>query len=82
MLLGKALIANDQFVAAEVALAEALRLGVSRAEIVVPLARSLVGQAKQGELLRDPRFAAKRVCRPARSFELLLIKAGACLGCR
>ena len=78
VLLGKSLIANDEFIAAEVALEEASRLGVSRAEIVVPLARSLVGQAKQSKLFGDPRFAAKDLP-PGTLFDLLLIKAGASL---
>lgn len=37
MLLGKALLQNGDVVAAEVALTEALRLGVNRAEVVISL---------------------------------------------
>ncbi len=51
VLLGKALLANGEVAAAEVAFNEALRLGVNRAEVVVPLARSLVGQARLAEVV-------------------------------
>ena len=46
LLLGKALLQNGEVIAAEVALNEALRLGVSRAEVAIPLAQALVGQGK------------------------------------
>lgn len=55
-LLGKALLANKEVIAAEVALEEALRLGVNRAEIVVPLAQALLGQGKPQPLLDAQRF--------------------------
>lgn len=42
LLLGKALLKESQFSAAEVAFNEALRLGVNRSEIVVPLAQTLM----------------------------------------
>ncbi len=57
VLLGKALLANGEMAAAEVALAEALRLGVSRAEVVVPLANAYIGQGKQRQLLEQPQFS-------------------------
>ncbi len=77
-LLGKALLANDEFAAAEVALEEALRLGVSRDEVVVPLARSLIGQAKQTLLLTEPRFAEQGLTRAALT-SLLIVKASAAI---
>ena len=46
VLLGKALLRNGEVVASEVALLEALRLGVNRAEIVVPLAQAYLAQGK------------------------------------
>ena len=46
VLLGKALLRNGQVAASEVALLEALRLGVNRAEIVVPLAQAYLAQGK------------------------------------
>ena len=42
VLMGKALLQNGEAVAAEVALTEALRLGVNRAEVVMPLAQAFV----------------------------------------
>jgi len=57
MLLGKALLKNGEVVAAEVALTEALRLGVNRAEIVVPLAQAYLAQGKQPLVLSQPQFS-------------------------
>ncbi|MEF7614199.1 XrtA/PEP-CTERM system TPR-repeat protein PrsT [Aquincola sp. MAHUQ-54] len=57
VLLGKSLLANGEAATAEVAFLDSLRLGVSRAEVIVPLAESLIAQGKQPELLRHPRFA-------------------------
>ncbi len=76
VLLGRALLANGEVVAAEVALGEALRLGVSRAEVVMPLARALVDQGKQQELLSDPRLAPGGLP-PAMQMQMLLMRAGA-----
>lgn len=56
MLLGKALLANGEAATAEIALNEALRLGVNRAEVVVPLARAFMAQGKQKMLLEQPQF--------------------------
>ena len=57
LLLGKALLANGEVQAAEVAFNEATRLGVNRAEVVVPLAQTLVGQARLQEVVAPgPRF--------------------------
>lgn len=57
MLLGKALLQNGDVVAAEVAFNEALRLGVNRAEVVVPLAQAYMAQGKQSQVLSQSLFA-------------------------
>ncbi len=56
VLLGRALLANGEVVASEVALTEALRLGVNRAEVVVPLAQAFVAQGKQQQVLDQTQF--------------------------
>lgn len=56
VLLGKALLANGEAATAEIALNEAMRLGVSRAEVVVPLAQAFIAQGKQKMLLEQPQF--------------------------
>ena len=58
MLLGKALLQNGDVAAAEVAFNEALRLGVNRAEVVVPLAQTYMAQGKQAQVLSQPQFDA------------------------
>lgn len=57
MLLGRALLQNGDVLAAEVAFNEALRLGVNRAEVVVPLAQAYMAQGKQMQVLSQPQFA-------------------------
>lgn len=77
LLLGKALLANGEVQAAEVAFNEAQRLGVNRAEIVVPLARTLIGQARLQEVVAPgPRFDPAGLPPPMRR-ELLLVQAAA-----
>lgn len=76
LLLGKALLEQNQPNAAEAALVEALRLGASREEVVVPLARALEATGKARQLLDDERFADKDLSASTR-FELLMLKAGA-----
>lgn len=76
VLLGKALLENSEVGAAEVAFAEALRLGVSRAEVVVPLAQSYVGQGKQKLLLEEAQFNPAGLPEGVR-FDLLLLRAAA-----
>nr|WP_315239611.1 XrtA/PEP-CTERM system TPR-repeat protein PrsT [uncultured Albidiferax sp.] len=56
VLLGKALLANGEAATAEVALLEAIRLGVNRAEVVVPLAQAFIAQGKQKLVLDQPQF--------------------------
>lgn len=76
VLLGKALLANSEVAAAEVAFTEALSLGVNRAEVVVPLARSVVAQGKQQDVIEQQRFQTNGLSSQVRA-ELLLIKAAA-----
>ena len=76
VLLGKALQANGDMVAAEAALTEALRLGVNRAEVALPLALAVQGQGRPQDVLDETRFPSTGL--PAfTQAELLLVKAGA-----
>jgi len=76
VLMGKALLANGEANAAEVALNEALRLGVNRAEVVIPLASASIMQGKQQDLLDNARFASAGLP-PGIQQQLALIRAGA-----
>ncbi len=76
VLLGKALLLNGEVVAAEVALNEALRLGVSRAEVVLPLARAALAQGKQKSLVELPVFSSAGLPPPVQ-VQLNLLRAGA-----
>ncbi|MFM9917255.1 MAG: XrtA/PEP-CTERM system TPR-repeat protein PrsT [Rhizobacter sp.] len=76
VLLGKALLANSEVIAAEVAFNEALRLGVNRAEVVVPLARSVMAQGRLQEMLDKPVFATAGLP-GAIQVQLLLLRASA-----
>lgn len=76
VLLGKALLEQQQPNAAEVALQEALRLGASREEVVVPLARALEATGQARQILDEERFAEKDLSVSTR-FELLMLKAAA-----
>lgn len=76
VLLGKALLANGDAGAAEVAFTEALRLGVNRAEVVVPMARAVIAQGKQNELLEQGRYAVAGLP-PTVQVALLLLRASA-----
>lgn len=81
VLLGKALLADSEVVGAEVAFTEALRLGVNRVEVVVPLAQSMMGQGKRQQLLDDPRFATAGLPAGVRmQMSLLLASVHADLG--
>ncbi|MFG6431181.1 XrtA/PEP-CTERM system TPR-repeat protein PrsT [Roseateles sp. LYH14W] len=57
LLLGRALMMDGQVAAAEVAIAEALRLGVDRAEVAVILGQALLAQGKHQQLLEQARMA-------------------------
>lgn len=56
VLLGKALLRSGDVVAAEAALAEAMRLGVNRVEVVVPLGEAYLAQGKQARLIDEALF--------------------------
>lgn len=56
MLLGKALLQNGDVVAAEVAFLEAIRLGVNRAEVVVPLGQAYMAQGKHKLIFEQATF--------------------------
>jgi cellulose synthase operon protein C len=76
VLLGRALLEDGQVNAAEVAFAEAIRLGVNRAEVVVPMAKAAVRQGKPDVVVSDGRFSVEGL--PAGvQFELLLLRAAA-----
>jgi putative PEP-CTERM system TPR-repeat lipoprotein len=76
VLLGRALLADSQPVAAEVAFTEALRLGVDRTEVCVPLAEALTAQGKQRQMLADARLSLDGLTGKTRR-DLLLLRAGA-----
>lgn len=76
VLLGKALLAHGEPGPAEVALLEALRLGVNRAEVVVPLAEAVIRQGRPEAVLEDARFGVAGLPR-AIALELLLWHAAA-----
>lgn len=76
LLLGRALLQNGDVVAAEVAFNEALRLGVNRAEVAVPMAQAYLAQGKQKLVLEQPLFATSGL--PPEVQELVwLLKAAA-----
>ena len=76
VLLGRALLANAEYAAAEAAFDEAMRLGVNRAEVVVPLAQAALALGKQDQVLDQPRYAASGLPPGAQS-QMLLLRAGA-----
>lgn len=76
MLLGRVLLANGPVGTAEVAFNDALRLGVNRAEVALPLAQSLVAQGRLQQLLDNPALAPAGL--PASTQQaLLLLRASA-----
>lgn len=76
VLLGKALLANGEAVAAEVAFNEALRLGVNRAEVVIPLAQAIVAQGKQQTVLQGAAFSPNGLP-PSVRVRLLILRSAA-----
>ena len=76
VLLGKALLINGEAIAAEVAFNEALRLGVNRAEVVVPLAKSVMSQGRLQEVVDKPLFATAGLP-VATQVQMLLLRASA-----
>ena len=77
LLLGRALLAEGNVGAAEVALNEALRLGVNRAEVVLPLARAVIAQGKQQQLLQDKQRFDLNGLPPDVQARLMLLRASA-----
>lgn len=76
MLLGKALLSKGDVASAEVTLREALRLGVNRAEVIVPLAQTVIAQGKQKSLFDRPEFGLSGLPDATR-IQLLLIRSSA-----
>jgi cellulose synthase operon protein C len=76
VLLGKSLLATSEVIGAEVAFNEALRLGVNRAEVVIPLARSVIAQGRLQELLDKPVFSPAGLPTSTQA-QLLLLRASA-----
>lgn len=76
VLLGKALLQNGAAAASEVALLEALRLGVNRAEIVIPLSQAYLAQGKHKLILEQQQFLLPGLP-PAVQVQLLLLRASA-----
>ena len=75
-LLGRALQQNGDVVGAEVAYNEALRLGISRSEVAVPLAQVIIAQGRQREMLAHPQLQPSGL--PTEVLQtLLLLRAGA-----
>ncbi|EHR71966.1 putative PEP-CTERM system TPR-repeat lipoprotein [Burkholderiales bacterium JOSHI_001] len=76
LLMGKALLADNDVIGAEVAFNEALRLGVDRAEVVVPLAQTMLAQGKQQLVLEQPKFLPQGLPRGIQ-IQLLLVRSSA-----
>jgi putative PEP-CTERM system TPR-repeat lipoprotein len=76
VLLGKALMQNGEVAAAEVAMLEALRLGVNRAEIVIPLGQAYLAQGKHLPMLEQSTFNPAGLP-PATQLQLQLLRAAA-----
>jgi len=76
LLLGKSLLAASDVANAEFEFSEALRLGVNRSEVVVPLAQSLMGQGKPSQVCTDPRLRPDGLPRDVQ-FQLQLLRSSA-----
>ncbi|MFZ5485127.1 MAG: XrtA/PEP-CTERM system TPR-repeat protein PrsT [Pseudomonadota bacterium] len=76
VLLGRALLAKGDVEAAEVAFREAIRLGVNRSEVVLPLASALVGQGKPAALFEQAELSPNGLPRD-KQFDLHLLRASA-----
>ena len=75
-LLGRALQQNGDVLGAEVAYNEALRLGISRSEVAVPLAQVIIAQGRQREMLAHPQLQPSGL--PTEVLQpLLLLRASA-----
>lgn len=76
MLLGKALSQNGEAAQAEIAFTEAIRLGVNRSEVVVPLAQAMIAQGKLKSVLDQPQFAPAGLPTGVK-IQMHLLRAGA-----
>ena len=76
VLLGKALLQNGEAVASEVALLEALRLGVNRSEVVIPLAQTYLAQGKHNLIFEQQQLLLPGLP-PGVQLQLLLLRATA-----
>lgn len=76
MLLGKALLQSGDVVSAEVAFMDALRLGVNRAEVVIPLGQAYLAQGKHKLVFEQQHFRLPGLP-PAVQLQLLLLRAAA-----
>lgn len=74
LLLGKALMQSGDVVAAEVAFNEALKLGVNRTEVVLPLVQAYVAQGKHRLVLEQKNLAPAGLP-PAIALDLHLLRA-------
>lgn len=74
--LGLALQQTGDVVGAEEAFNEALRLGISRSEVVVPLAQALIAQGRQRDMLVHPQLQVGGLAPPVQQ-RLLLVRASA-----
>lgn len=76
LLLGKALLASSDAIGAEVAFTEAIRLGVNRAEVVLPLTQAVMAQGRLQDVLGQPRLALAGLP-PGTQAQLQLLRASA-----
>ncbi|MCF8205282.1 MAG: PEP-CTERM system TPR-repeat protein PrsT [Methylotenera sp.] len=76
LLLGRALLMDGQAAAAEVAITEALRLGVDRAEVALILGQALLAQGKHQQVLDNPVLAPAGLPADTR-LNLLLLRSKA-----
>ena len=76
MLLGKALLQRGDVVAAEVAFLEAIRLGVNRAEVVIPLGQAYMAQGKHKLIFEQATFNVAGLP-AAQQLQLQLLRASA-----
>lgn len=76
LLLGKALLQNGEVAAAEVALLEALKLGVNRSEVVPLLGQAYLAQGKHKMLFEQHHFCMTGLPPPVQQ-QVLLLQASA-----
>lgn len=76
MLLGKAMLQSGDVVSAEVAFTEALRLGVNRAEVVIPLGQAYMAQGKHKLIFEQVHFNPSGLP-PGVQLQLQLLRAAA-----